>query len=194
VVVLFDLVTDLLVTLPAHQSFPAESGRHSAFFDRHGLSGGMQAISKDGLGPLRDSLRRGVITDAAGASSLLSDHLTDRLLELRRAFCGVAGHFSQRFTPAQTVRLIQQWDQTGHMPEDPTDKRFVRFRAKYSLRDALKWRGQVRALRKIGNRRDAFAAFADLEQAIETLELPTGELDDAILTDMELRADILRGK
>jgi hypothetical protein len=72
----------------------------------------------------------------------------------------------------------------------PADKRFVRFKPKYSLPAALKWRGQVRTLRKIGNRTEAFAAFADLEQAIEGLELPTDELDSAILIDMELRADI----
>ncbi len=106
----------------------------------------------------------------------------------------VAGHLSGRFTRAQALTLVQLWDQSGHFPQSPEDKRFVGFKAKYALTDIGKWRQRARALRHASNRIEAFDLFSGLEQAVESLEIPTDELENAIQTSLELDADVRRGK
>jgi hypothetical protein len=134
-------------------------------------------------------LRQGLHLDPASIKETLVSHLTSRLDKID-ADIAWAGEMLSGLGPDAVVRLAQVHEKA--LPDSLQGLLDAELR--YSSEDLIRWRQAVHDLEGLDHELELFAAFADIEDGFEPAEVLIEDLVERIDYEIEMEADILRGK
>lgn len=134
-------------------------------------------------------LRSDLGLDTGNFQETLITHLASRLDKMETDI-GWAGDMLSGLWPDAVIRLAQ-------LPEDPLPdslEQVLEAKLKYGDQDLIRWRQAIEELRTLDGELALFAAFADIEDDFEPLEVQIDNLVERIDYEVQLADDIRRGK
>ncbi|HKR58693.1 MAG TPA: hypothetical protein VJS64_03080 [Pyrinomonadaceae bacterium] len=134
-------------------------------------------------------LRSKLGIDGDTLKGTLVANLTSRLDQME-ADIACAGEMLSGLWSDAVIRLAQIPE--GHLP-DSLDALLER-KLKYGASDFARWRQSVADMQALGDKLELFAAFADIEDSFEPLEVQVEELVERIDHEAQMQTDIERGK
>lgn len=193
VVVLFDIVTDLLLSFQAGGTSYCSLDDWTAFCERYGF-GRRNDLPHGGLATIVRALKKDMSLDAPALGTGLADHIRSRIGEMEDALRFVAEHSGAGLSPEEELRRVQYWAQYGLVPQDRDDVDFKNYIAPRSFTDFESWRTIANELRDHRDKLEVFGRFAALEAEFESLEEKIHEVKGFIEQAIEQAIDEARGK
>lgn len=150
-------------------------------------------------GMIAEQLRAGLGIDVPTVRQMLMTHLTSRLDALDARISYVARTLFRGWLElapegpwrAAAIRLAQVHEDHEEPPEV---EEILKLKLRYGPPDLPKWREAVERLGALDDRLSLFAAFADIEDDFEPLEVHLEGLAERLHHEEQMEEDIRRGK
>lgn len=192
VLLLFEVVCDLLISLsPGWMSWSSRDN-YLRFEERYGLSA-MNAGQKEGLLKIRGRLREGLPLEFFDLRDDLVTHLEARLEDLMQAIQFIAENVSEKGDFDGALKHVEYWFPRGgssHRPQSTFDA----FVPRHNMSELESWKAETQALKSLNDRLVLFAEFARHETFLEPIEEMVYEAAAALDHAIDMEIDRMRGK
>jgi hypothetical protein len=170
VLLLFEIACDLLVTLKP-MSYGISSQDDWSEFEKRFDVKAFDAPSEPGARKISDSLRSGVALTVSELADHLADHLEIRFDEFEDLLPHACTYFKATSSQEEKLAQTKEWMFVGSEKFEEGNEAFKTAIRGFSIAKLQDMRRACRQMRRIDDKLDLFAAYADLEDAFEPIEL-----------------------
>lgn len=192
VLMLFEVVCDLIVSLQPSSMSWSSSEDYSKFEKRYGLSA-MDAGGERGRALIRSHLRQELPLEFLDLRNELVNHLEARLEDLIQALEFVAENVSEKGDLEGALKHIEFWFPRGDPSKSPR-MAFEVFVPRHNMSELESWKTGTQALQDLNDKLVLFSEFARYESLLEPIEELVYEAAAAIDHAIDMEIDRMRGK